>query len=123
VAGCFRKLREMKQILVMLALAVGLVALGGGCASCSKKDAPPDDDDPPAASASAPDKDSVGIAACDAYLHKYETCLAHTGNLQAMKAQRDSFRIAAKTPEGRTGLKATCKKLLAQLSTNPSCAP
>jgi hypothetical protein len=103
--------------LVVLAAA----AIGGGC---TKKDAAPADD-APCTVASA---DSVGIVECDTYLCKSEACFVRSQRTAAMakalvKAERDSFRIVSRTPEGKNGsLKAMCVTKLQQLAVNPGCA-
>jgi hypothetical protein len=102
-------------------LRMGALALA---ISCCSKSPPPADDDPPAETASSPD--AVGIPECDAYLKKYESCLRHSKSRVAhadamFKAQRESFRVAAGTPEGKSTLPAQCKSLHEKLLENPIC--
>ncbi len=113
----------MKTALLALALTVGISLLG-----CSKK--PPVSDDeatPTARAATVAPGESVGIAECDEYLQKYKACLKRSGSraagsLQAFKAQRESYRIAAGTPEGKAGLPATCRAKIEQLAADKACA-
>ena len=110
----------MKKVLVALMLGMGLMALGAGC---SKDDSKGGDSKPGAAAAG----DSVGVAECDDYIKKYEGCLSKMPAAskaamdQAFKAQRDSFKQAASTPEGKTALKSSCKQLVDSLASNPAC--
>jgi hypothetical protein len=111
-----RSLRSPNPFVALISLALVL-------AGCSKS-RPPADDDPPADTATAPD--TVGIPECDAYLKKYESCLRRSKSRMAhadaaFKAQRDSFRIAAGTPEGKSTLPAQCKSLHEKLLENPVC--
>ncbi|MBK7934629.1 MAG: hypothetical protein KA956_06475 [Pyrinomonadaceae bacterium] len=65
--------------------------------------------------------DSVGVAECDEYIKKYEACLtsiaakapAVEGPMKtAFQAQRDGFKKAASTPEGKATLPGICKKAI-----------
>jgi hypothetical protein len=69
----------------------------------------------------APAGDSVGVAECDEYIKKYEACLtkiaanapAAQGPLkQAFEAQRNGFKSAASTPQGKATLVSTCKQAI-----------
>lgn len=73
----------------------------------------------PAPSASVPPATAgeIGVAACDEYLHKWESCLATkvTGDAReqvkvALDATRESWKRAAATPEGKAGLAAACEQ-------------
>jgi hypothetical protein len=104
---------------VVLALTGALSALGAGC---TKKEAPPEDDTPCTVSPA----DSVGIAECDTFLCKHEACLRRSRGAASkalIKAERDSFKLAVTSSEGKPGLKAICVSKLAQLATDPACAP
>ena len=118
--------------LPLLASVAALSLLGAGC----KKDAPPPTETTaegetsrsttqPATIAAAPR--GVGVPECDQYLRKYEACLRGSsapasGALLALKAQRDSYRIAAATPEGKSTLKAQCQAQMDRLATDKACA-
>lgn len=71
---------------------------------------------PPAAAVGAT-AGEIGVAACDEYLNKWETCLATkvTGDAReqvkvALDASRDAWKRAAATPEGKVGLTAGCEQ-------------
>jgi hypothetical protein len=109
--------------LVRLLVCLGALALA---ITCCSKSPPPADDDPPPAETASTSPDAVGIPECDAYLKKYESCLRHSKSRMAhadaaLKAQRDSFRIAAGTPEGKSTLPGQCKSLHEKLLDNPIC--
>ncbi len=105
----------MKKLMIALLMAGGLIALG----ACGK--------DEKAADTKAGGGDSVGVAECDEYIKKYEGCLSKTPAAakpaleQAFKAQRDSFKQSASTPEGKAALKTSCKALVDGLASNPNC--
>jgi len=72
-----------------------------------------------AKSETAPAGDSVGVAECDEYIKKYEACLTKIaakapqaeGPLKtAFQAQRDGFKKAAETPQGKATLATACKQ-------------
>lgn len=71
--------------------------------------------------------DSVGVAECDEYIKKYEGCMSKVpaegkaAMESAFKTQREGFKAAASTPEGKTQLKTTCKTLVDSLASNPAC--
>lgn len=69
----------------------------------------------------APAGDSVGVAECDEYIKKYEACLTKIaakapqaeGPLKtAFQAQRDGFKKAAETPQGKATLATACKNAI-----------
>jgi hypothetical protein len=69
----------------------------------------------------APAGDSVGVAECDEYIKKYEACLTKIaskapqaeGPLKtAFQAQRDGFKKAAETPQGKATLATACKQAI-----------
>jgi flagellar basal body-associated protein FliL len=71
----------------------------------------------------APAGDSVGVAECDDYIKKYEACLTKIaakapqveGSLKtAFEAQRNGFKTAASTPQGKATLATACKTALDQ---------
>lgn len=69
----------------------------------------------PAAPAPSAAAGEIGVAACDEYLNKWETCLSTkvTGDAReqvkvALEATRDGWKRAAATPEGKAGLEAAC---------------
>jgi hypothetical protein len=76
---------------------------------------------PPAATASAtspaPAAGEIGVAECDDYLRKWESCLASkvTGEAReqvrvALDATRDGWKRSAAIPEAKAGLAAACKE-------------
>jgi hypothetical protein len=62
-----------------------------------------------------PESPGIGVAECDAYITKYEACIGKMGAAAkaaaepGFKAQRDAFKQAASTPEGKTALSTQCK--------------
>jgi hypothetical protein len=61
----------------------------------------------------------TGVAECDEYIKKYEACLttiaskapqAAPGLKSSFEAQRNAFKSAASTPQGKATLPATCKQ-------------
>jgi len=69
----------------------------------------------------APAGDSVGVAECDEYIKKYEACLTKIaaknpqieGTLKtAFEAQRNGFKTAASTPQGKATLATACKQAI-----------
>jgi hypothetical protein len=110
----------MKKVLVALMMGCGLLVLGAGC---GKEDAKGGDGKTGAAASG----DKIGVQECDDYVTKYEACMskvpaaAKPAMEQAFKAQRDGFKQAASTPEGKAALKTSCKQALDALAQNPSC--
>jgi hypothetical protein len=107
--------RALPSIMALWLLGVG----------CTKKEAPQEAATTATATSSPRTAALVGIAECDDYLQKYEACLRRTRattSLQGLASQREGFRLAAATPEGKAGLQATCKSLLDQLATVKACA-
>jgi hypothetical protein len=108
-----------KGFLGVLLFALAAVGMGVGCGGGDKKEG---DDKGAAASG-----DSVGVAECDDYLKKMEACIgkmpaeAKAAQEQGFKASRDAWKQAAATPQGKEGLKATCKASLDALAANPMC--
>lgn len=100
----------MSKLVIVGCVAAAVLVLGSGC---KKKD--------------AGGGESTGVAECDEYITKYEACLgkmpaAAKGTMeQAFKAQRDSFKASASTPEGKAALKTSCKQLVDALASNPTC--
>lgn len=111
----------MKKVLVALMMGMGLLVLGAGC---SKEEGAKGGDGKTGAAASG---DKIGVAECDDYVTKYEGCMskvpaaAKPAMEQAFKAQRDGFKQAASTPEGKAALKTSCKQALDALAQNPNC--
>ena len=82
--------------------------------STKPADSKPADTKPGDTTASSGD---IGVPECDAYIKKYEACLNDKVPAQArdmMKSSfeqaRNSWREAAKTPQGKEGLAAACKQ-------------
>ena len=74
----------------------------------------------------------TGVAECDEYIKKYEACLtsiaakapqAAPGLKSSFEAQRNAFKSAASTPQGKATLPATCKQAMdtAKSSTSQWC--
>ncbi len=110
-------MRLMLKLAVPALLALSLVA-------CKKTEAPAAADAgsaaTPAVATTTPAADAVGIAECDQYLTKVETCAnAHMpagqkpAVLSAMNASRASWKQAAAQPGGKDALAASCKQALA----------
>ena len=66
----------------------------------------------------APAGDSVGVPECDEYITKYEACLTKIAKAapqveptlkSSFEAQRNGFKSAAATPQGKATLASTCK--------------
>jgi len=64
---------------------------------------------------------NTGVAECDEYIKKYEACLTKIaskapqaeGPLKtAFQAQRDGFKKAAETPQGKATLATACKQAI-----------
>src|SRR5688572_21067022 len=105
-----------KGFLGVLLFACAAVGMGVGCGGGDKKDGD-----------KAASGDSVGVAECDDYLTKMEACLgkmpaeAKAAQEQAFKQSREAWKQAAATPQGKDGLKTTCKASLDALAQNPMC--
>ena len=92
----------MKKAMVALMLGTGLVVLGAGCSKEEEK------------SGGAASGDSVGVAECDAYFKAVEACVSKNPAMKAamdsaMKQNREAWKQAAATPQGKEGLKTGCK--------------
>jgi hypothetical protein len=116
-----QRAREMEAIEMMkLTVAVitmgGLLLLGAGCSKEEEKK-----------EGAAASGDSIGVAECDEYIAKYQKCIdkmpaaAKTTAEQGFKTQRDAWRTAASTPQGKEGLKTGCKMALDSLANNALC--
>jgi hypothetical protein len=106
----------MLKLAVPALLCLSLVA-------CNKKDAAAPSADTGTATASAssaaPAADSVGVAECDQYLAKLDTCVnsklpaaQKPAVQQALNASRASWKQAAAQPNGKESLAAACKQAL-----------
>ena len=108
----------------LLALMAGLAPVGAGCTDGN--DAVPLDASV-GLQASATRAGASSVPECDAYVARYEACLAHiaeperTAAREALKAQRESFDFLSGSPDGKVTLKTTCRKLLDGLARNPAC--
>jgi hypothetical protein len=76
---------------------------------------------------SEPAGDSVGVPECDEYIKKYEACLttiaakapqAQPGLKASFEAQRNGFKAAAATPQGKTALASSCKQAIETAKTS-----
>ena len=105
----------MKKVMVGLIMAGGLLLVGAGC---SKSEGGEN---------TAASGDKIGVQECDDYITKYAACIAkmpaaakgpaETG----FKTQKDAWKAAAATPQGKEGLKTGCKMALDALSKNALC--
>ena|SRR5215217_5227620 len=71
--------------------------------------------------------DSVGVPECDEYIKKYEACLtmiaakapqAQPALKSSFEAQRNGFKTAASTPQGKTMLASQCKGFIESAKTS-----
>jgi len=69
---------------------------------------------------------NTGVAECDEYITKYEACLttiaakapqAAPGLKTSFEAQRDAFKKAAATPQGKASLAPQCKTAMSNAKT------
>ncbi len=69
---------------------------------------------------------NTGVAECDEYITKYEACLTTIASKapqaapalkSSFEAQRDAFKKAASTPEGKAALAPQCKTAMASAKT------
>lgn len=106
----------MTKLMVALVAMSGLLILGAGCSKEEEKK-----------EGAAASGDSVGVAECDEYIKKYQTCIdkmpaaAKPAAEQGFKTQKDAWRTAASTPQGKEGLKTGCKMALDSLANNALC--
>lgn len=102
----------------------GLAPVGAGCTEGN--DAAPLDASV-GLQASATRAGASGVPECDAYVARYEACLARIAEPEraaageALKAQRESFDFLSGSPAGKATLRTTCQKLLDGLVRNPAC--
>lgn len=107
--------------LFMVAALLGgvffLANCGGGASTTANK---------PAETASG---DSVGVPECDEYIKKYEACLtkiaekapqAQPGLKTAFEQQRNGFKQAASTADGKKALGPQCKQMIETAKTSTS---
>jgi hypothetical protein len=77
--------------------------------SCTKPDAPANN---------STGGDKIGVAECDEYLDKLDTCLGKLPEpgrgiaKSSLDANRKAWHDAAATPQGKAGLAAACKQAL-----------
>ncbi len=71
--------------------------------------------------------DSIGVAECDEYFKKMEACMgkmpaeAKATYESSMKQNKDAWKAAAATAEGKAGLKTGCKAALDGIANIPQC--
>ena len=101
----------------MAALMMSGALLAVFIAGCGKEEAKP-----------GSSADAIGIAECDDYLKKVESCMGKmpaegkTAMESAMKTNRDAWKEAAKNSAGKDALKTGCKAALdAFAASNPTC--
>jgi hypothetical protein len=122
------------KFLLAVAFACSLIAFGCGGGSqpvdnkapnnTAKNDAPKSDapkSDAPKSEAPKSDSANTGVAECDEYIQKYEACLtsiadkypqAHPQMKEAFEKQRQGFKDAAATPQGKAVLATQCKQFM-----------
>lgn len=104
------------------ALALASLVLASVATGCGKNEPSATASTASSAAASA---GSIGVPECDAYLTKYEACIAKMSGPAkmvaepALKIQRDSFKQSAATPAGKASLANTCKQSMESIK--PSC--
>lgn len=113
----------MKRMLgVMLVVAAGL-AIG----ACDKKEGGGAGGSSSAASGGGGGGGAIGVKECDDYLTKMEACV---GKLDAtskgiyegqLKTNREAWKTAASTPQGKAGLATGCKAALDAIGNIPQC--
>ena len=100
----------MKLSSAFLLASVALVSFATGCGK--KEESTTASTATPATAGGG----SIGVPECDAYLTKYEACIAKMSGPAkmaaepALKMQRDSYKQAASTPAGKASLANTCKQ-------------
>lgn len=106
-----------KGIVGVLLFAVAAFGMGVGCGGGDKAEG----------GDKAAGGDSVGVSECDEYLKQMEACLgkmpaeSKAAQEQAFKQSREAWKTSAATPQGKEGLKITCKASLDALAQNPMC--
>lgn len=105
----------MKKANWLFFVAFAVIAMGLGCG----EQPAPEPSAAPAEPAAPAAGDAIGVAECDDYLKKVETCIAEhvPEDAQAMQRQsmddmRNQWRQAAENPTAREGLAAGCKAAL-----------
>jgi hypothetical protein len=77
-----------------------------------------------AAGSTSTSEEAIGVAECDDYFKKMNEFTeglpeeARAARAPGLKAMRDAWREAARTPAGKDSLKATCKEQLHTLGPN-----
>jgi hypothetical protein len=109
----------MKKVMVALMMASGMLLVGAGCGN--------KDDAAKGGEKTAATGDKVGVTECDDYITKYTACIAKMPGAArstaetGFKTQKDAWRAAAATPQGKEGLKTGCKMALDALAQNALC--
>lgn len=107
----------MMKVMVALIMTGGLLLAGAGCSK----------DEPKADEKTAASGDAIGVKECDDYIAKYSACIAKMPGAaketaeKGFKTQKDAWRAAAATPQGKEGLKTGCKMALDSLAQNALC--
>jgi hypothetical protein len=104
----------IKKMSALLMSGAFLMILAAGCGKEEEK--------------TAASGDAIGVAECDDYLKKVESCMGKmpaegkAAMESAMKTNRDAWKEAAKNTAGKDALKTGCKAALdAFTSANPTC--
>ncbi|WP_428268404.1 hypothetical protein [Haliangium sp.] len=72
-----------------------------------------------------PRQSGTGVAACDDFIEKYETCITTSPRIpdpvrdvyrQSIEDMRDAWREAASTPGGKAAAESACKQALEAMS-------
>ncbi len=104
-----------KALLFSLCLALGalMLACGGGGSDTSN-----------GGGGSTASGDKVGVAECDEFIQKYETCVnskvpetARSMVKANLDSMRNAWKKAAETPQGKAGLATGCKQALENAKT------
>jgi hypothetical protein len=120
------------RLFMVAALVCGVFFLancGGGSTTTTTNNAAPANKAANAPKTETASTDSVGVAECDEYIKKYEACLtkiaekapqAQPGLKTAFEQQRNGFKAAASTAEGKTQLATQCKQMIETAKTSTS---
>lgn len=110
------KLFSLFAVCVLLGLL--MLACGGGSDNAGKANS---------ASGTTASGEKIGVAECDDYIQKVETCLAgkvpeaqRATYKSTLDTMRTSWRKAAETPQGKAALAQGCKMALDQAKTSMS---
>lgn len=110
-----------KNSQTLVAVILASVAAASGCGGGSKTTPAPPPSTGGAASTSSVAAGDFGVPECDQYMKKYMACI--DGKVPdmvkptlktAFEQQKDAWKKAASTPEGKAGLANACTQMEAQ---------